>query len=210
MIDVAVQAEDWPEQGWQALAERVVAEAVNVSSFAALAALAHSIEIAIRLTSDAEVHALNRDYRGKDAPTNVLSFPMLEGEELEALVSAHPERSRGTNSSAVENSNTASLGSARPSPSTSLGMSGDWEYAETLNPEILLGDIILAHETCAREADEKNIPLADHAAHLIVHGTLHLLGYDHLGDAEALEMESIERKVMAALGLHDPYDDEDD
>ena len=171
MIEVMVQAEGWPELGWQALAERVVDAALVASAAAPLLTAPATVEIAIRLTNDAEVKSLNRDYRGKDVPTNVLSFPMLDEGELVDLVA-----------------------------------NGVSDYG----PETLLGDIILAHETCAREALEKNIPLADHAAHLIVHGTLHLLGYDHVGDAEALEMETIERQVMAALGLHDPYDDEGD
>jgi len=76
--------------------------------------------------------------------------------------------------------------------------------------EILLGDIALAHETCAREADERGVTLEAHAAHLIVHGTLHLLGHDHMNDAEAEAMEAIERDAMASLGLHDPYAIEDD
>lgn len=76
--------------------------------------------------------------------------------------------------------------------------------------EVLLGDIVLAHETCLREADERGVSLDAHAAHLIVHGTLHLLGHDHMNDAEAEAMEAIERAAMAALGHHDPYPIEDD
>ncbi len=121
-------------------------------------------EIAVRLTLDAEVRALNRDYRGKDAATNVLSFPMLDAEELAGL-------------------------------------------AHNRHPEILLGDIVLAYETCAREAADKGVSLEAHAAHLIVHGSLHLLGYDHIDDDDAQIMEAIETAAMAALGLHRPYDE---
>ena len=71
--------------------------------------------------------------------------------------------------------------------------------------ELLLGDVALAFGVCAAEAAERGVALADHAAHLLVHGTLHLLGYDHLADAEAEAMEGIERDALAALGLHDPY-----
>ncbi len=77
--------------------------------------------------------------------------------------------------------------------------------ANTDDGEVLLGDIVLAHETCAREANERGVSLEDHAAHLIVHGVLHLLGYDHMTDSEGEAMEAIERDVMASLGLHDPY-----
>ncbi len=68
-----------------------------------------------------------------------------------------------------------------------------------------LGDVALAFETCAREAEEQDKPLEDHLAHLVAHGVLHLLGYDHESDAEAEAMEALERKVMAKLGVPDPY-----
>lgn len=74
--------------------------------------------------------------------------------------------------------------------------------------ELMLGDIILAHGVCASEAKEKDIPLADHASHLLVHGTLHLLGYDHMNEAGAADMESREIRAMIRLGLADPYADE--
>ena len=75
-------------------------------------------------------------------------------------------------------------------------------------PELMLGDIILAHGTCASEAADKSIPLAAHASHLLVHGTLHLLGYDHMDEAGAADMESRETRALARLGLSDPYADE--
>jgi probable rRNA maturation factor len=81
--------------------------------------------------------------------------------------------------------------------------------ANTDDGEVLLGDIVLAYETCAREGAERGVPLEDHATHLIVHGVLHLLGYDHMTDSEAEAMEAIERDVMATLVLHDPYPIED-
>jgi probable rRNA maturation factor len=72
--------------------------------------------------------------------------------------------------------------------------------------EALLGDVILAHGVCAREAEEKGVAIADHAAHLIVHGTLHLLGYDHeTGDGDAQAMEETETRALAGLGIADPY-----
>lgn len=73
--------------------------------------------------------------------------------------------------------------------------------------EVLLGDIILARETCAREAEERGISLADHATHLVIHGTLHLVGYDHEDDAMAETMEAIETRALETLGLADPYGD---
>ncbi|MES2755165.1 MAG: rRNA maturation RNase YbeY [Pseudomonadota bacterium] len=71
--------------------------------------------------------------------------------------------------------------------------------------EVLLGDIVLAHGVCAAEAGERGVTVEAHAQHLIVHGMLHLLGHDHMNDAEAAAMEAIERDALAALGLHDPY-----
>ena len=71
--------------------------------------------------------------------------------------------------------------------------------------EILLGDIVLARETCVREAAEKGVSVADHATHLIVHGTLHLVGYDHVDDHGAEAMEALEVKALASLGIANPY-----
>jgi probable rRNA maturation factor len=74
---------------------------------------------------------------------------------------------------------------------------------------LFIGDIALAYETCAREAEEAGIPLADHAAHLVVHGTLHLLGHDHGEDEDAETMEAIETKALASMGIADPYSHEE-
>jgi probable rRNA maturation factor len=73
------------------------------------------------------------------------------------------------------------------------------------NPERFLGDVALAYGVCAREAREQGKPLAHHLQHLVAHGVLHLLGYDHMSDAEADEMEGLERVVLAGLGVPDPY-----
>ena len=168
MLDVAVAREaPWPEGAWEELAEKAVRAGLQRTPHADLARLSASVEVAVRLTSDSEVQTLNRQYRHKDQPTNVLSFPMVQADLLPSL-------------------------------------------ANTDDGEILLGDIALAFETCGREAEERGVTLEAHAAHLIVHGTLHLLGHDHMNDAEAEAMEAIERDAMAALGLHDPYPIEDD
>ena len=148
---------------WPDLADRAVRAAVGASDWADLGESPLGVEVSVRFTGDAEVQALNRDYRGKDRPTNVLSFPMLDADLLEQLIAA-------------------------------------------AGGEALLGDVVLAHGVCAREAAEKGIPVRDHACHLVVHGTLHLLGYDHEQDeAEAEAMEETERRALAALGIADPY-----
>ncbi|MFM9978470.1 MAG: rRNA maturation RNase YbeY [Sphingomonadaceae bacterium] len=166
MIGVETANEGWPEGDWMKLAERAISTTLAASPHILLATSAVHVEISIRLTSDAEVQTLNRQYRQQDKSTNVLSFPMVQADLLESL-------------------------------------------ANTDDGEVLLGDIVLAHETCAREAAERDVPLEDHVAHLIVHGTLHLLGYDHITDAQAEAMEAVERDIMGSLGLHDPYPIED-
>ena len=79
------------------------------------------------------------------------------------------------------------------------------ELAAVEGPELMLGDIILAHGVCAAEAADKAIPLERHASHLLVHGTLHLLGFDHCDDGAAADMEARETRALARLGIADPY-----
>ncbi len=168
MIVVDVLNEHWSEDcDWDLLAQNAVKASVGLSSYGWLADVKFDIIISINLSTNAEVQTLNAQWRGKDKPTNVLSFPMLEEEELLALTSS-PARNE-------------------------------------FEPEILLGDIILAHTVCAAEASEKGIPLPDHVTHLIIHGTLHLLGYDHVEDDKADHMEALEVKALASLGLGNPY-----
>jgi probable rRNA maturation factor len=75
-------------------------------------------------------------------------------------------------------------------------------------PELMLGDIILARGVCVAEAEDKGVPLEDHATHLVVHGTLHLLGYDHMDDDSAADMEGREVRALARLGISNPYEGE--
>jgi probable rRNA maturation factor len=148
---------------WDALALRAAGAAVERTPHAELASSAAAVEISVRLTTDAEVQTLNAQYRHKDKPTNVLSFPMVQADLLDTV-----------------------------------GQNSD-------DGEVLLGDIMLAYGVCAAEAAEKGISVEDHATHLIVHGTLHLLGYDHLEDHEGEAMEAIEIDALKSLGLADPY-----
>ncbi|EGR0742246.1 rRNA maturation RNase YbeY [Vibrio cholerae] len=111
-------------------------------------------EVTVRIVDEAESHALNLNYRGKDKPTNVLSFPF----------------------------------EAPP------GIEMD-----------LLGDLVICRQVVEREAIEQNKSLQAHWAHMVVHGSLHLLGYDHIEDDEAEEMESLETEIMQDMGFIDPY-----
>ena len=142
-IEVDVEVDDWLN----------VPQVVSRARSAALAALQGREEgsVAVLLADDEAVGELNREWRGKDGPTNVLSFP--------AAPSAAPH----------------------------------------------LGDIALAYETCAREAVEQGKALEHHLTHLVAHGVLHLLGWDHQTDAEADRMEALERDILARLGVPDPY-----
>ncbi|MES2147776.1 MAG: rRNA maturation RNase YbeY, partial [Pseudomonadota bacterium] len=98
-------------------------------------------------------------------------------------------------------------GQDRPTNVLSFPLAGQSELALDAcgGPELLLGDIVLASGICAAEAAEKGIDMRDHAAHLIVHGTLHLLGYDHLDDDQAGDMEEREVRALARIGIADPY-----
>ncbi|MEZ8797154.1 rRNA maturation RNase YbeY [Vibrio cyclitrophicus 1F53] len=111
-------------------------------------------ELTVRIVDTQESHQLNHEYRGKDKPTNVLSFPFEAppGIELD-----------------------------------------------------LLGDLIICRQVVEKEAEEQNKPLLAHWAHMVVHGSLHLLGYDHIEDDEAEEMESLETEIMQTMGFEDPY-----
>jgi probable rRNA maturation factor len=147
-IDIVTNAD-----GWDALPD-----AIALIHRAIVAAAAHEKiagAVTVVLTDDAEIRDLNRDWRGFDKPTNVLSFPTA------------------------------------PSP------------GETSDRP--LGDLVLAIETIRREAGEEGKSLADHVSHLAVHGLLHLAGHDHDTDEKAEAMEDLERRILAGLGIADPY-----
>ena len=111
-------------------------------------------EVTVRIVDDSESHQLNLEYRGKDKPTNVLSFPF----------------------------------------EAPMGIEMD-----------LLGDLVICKQVVEQEAKEQSKPLMAHWAHMVVHGSLHLLGYDHIEDEEAEEMESLETEIMQSMGFDDPY-----
>ena len=153
-VEITIEAEEWTartDDSLEGLAEAAVAAAVEIAELDAVA----GSELGITFSDDTRVRGLNAAYRGKDKPTNVLSFPVDGGRD----------------------------GPAGP----------------------LIGDIILGFETISRESEDLGIPFNDHLTHLIVHGLLHLFGYDHETEADAALMEPLETKILAALGMSDPY-----
>lgn len=165
MLEIALDAdEEWDSsRSWDELARKAAEAAIAESAFPQLAKSDRLVEISIRLSDDDEVRALNSEWRGKDRPTNVLSFPMVARNEL--------------------------------------------SDAKVTHNELLLGDIILARGVCEAEAEEKGVSLERHATHLIVHGTLHLLGYDHHAEDEAADMEAREVRALSRLGIANPYEE---
>jgi len=157
-VEVTVSCLDWNTACPDAAA--LAATAAEAALAAAAATVPTRAMVGIVLTDDSEQQRLNRAYRGKDAPTNVLAFAIAD-----------------------------------PAAETPAGA------------PLLLGDVVLAFETVAREAAEQHKTLADHLRHLVVHGTLHLLGFDHHDEAEAAAMEAREIEILASLGVPDPYRD---
>ena len=156
-VDVIIQSPRWNRHPRAAtVARRAIA--------AAAPRAAHHCELAVVLTDDKAIQGLNRRWRGKNAPTNVLSFPTVDS---------------GLSRTPVLG--TLALGTP------------------------ILGDIVIAYETTAAESQAEGKPFDHHLFHLVVHGFLHLLGYDHESDVEAEEMEHLERKILARLDVPDPY-----
>ncbi|UEM20955.1 rRNA maturation RNase YbeY [Skermanella mucosa] len=170
-VSVSLEAGDW---------EELVPDAegrVEAAARAAFAAAEHpdvlrtaaAAEMSLVLADDDMVRTLNRDYRGKDKPTNVLSFALLDDAGLDDAGDA------------------------------------DDDLAAHPGMPILIGDVILACETVRREASEQGKPVEDHLTHLVIHGVLHLLGYDHETDPDADRMERLETSILAGMGIADPY-----
>jgi probable rRNA maturation factor len=152
VVDVVAESPLWDAHpGTEEVAKRAVDAALTEAG----RAYSEDAELAVILADDARLKDLNRDWRGKDRPTNVLSFPGAEGDEIATAP--------------------------------------------------LLGDLVLAFETVAEEAKRDGKSFEDHFAHLVVHGTLHLFGFDHMSAAEAETMENTERAALARLGIADPY-----
>ena len=157
--EILVTADCWQSE---TDAEAVIHRAIEAAAETVEADVSDA-ELAIMLTDDNGIRILNKNWRGIDKPTNVLSFPALQP----------------------------------------AGPSGPDDAPR------MLGDIAIAYETMRREADGEQKPFDHHLSHLTVHGFLHLIGYDHEDDAEAEIMEALEVKILAQLGIPNPYADRD-
>ncbi|WP_417464615.1 rRNA maturation RNase YbeY [Kordiimonas sp.] len=151
--------------GGEAAEEAVVAAVVAALRASALK-VAAPMDLSVIITGADESQALNAEYRGRDYPTNVLSFPATEPEDLHDA----------------------------------------FQFALAGGPPVMLGDMVICAPVVACEAVAQNKPLFHHLAHLSVHGVLHLMGYDHIENDEAEEMEALERDILAGLDIPDPYE----
>lgn len=156
LVDLIIEDARWAAAGLSGVAEAAARAALSA---AGLDPDRH--EISLLACDDARIAVLNAEFRGKAAPTNVLSWPAFEE-----------------------------------------------EIPEPEEEAVFLGDLAMAYETCAREAEEADVSLGDHSAHLVVHGVLHLLGYDHEMEAEADAMEDFETKILASMGIANPYSEQ--
>ena len=155
-IDITLHSDSWKNKNRQV--EEFVTGIIEQVLDGLIQSIPH-IEVSVVLADNDFLQGLNLKYCGKDAPTNVLSFPITEAEILIA-----------------------------PAPFLSLG------------------DIIIAYETIKQEAAEQNKSFSDHLTHMLVHGCLHLLHYDHIDDEEAQEMETLEVDILETMGITNPYE----
>ena len=164
LVDVVIEDARWDVVGLENLAGRAVRAVLKAEALPET-----GLTLCLMGCADARIAVLNGEFRGKEKPTNVLSWPSWDlSADVDGAVPERPEI--GTQEA--------------PEP---------------------LGDIALAWETCRAEAAAAGKPLADHLTHLIVHGTLHLLGFDHVREGDATRMEALEVSILATLGLSDPY-----
>ncbi|MDF1855993.1 rRNA maturation RNase YbeY [Pseudooceanicola sp.] len=162
-VDLMIEDARWRDAGLQALAD-----AASRTALTHLRLDPEHFEISLLACNDSRIAALNADFRGKPAPTNVLSWPSEERGARTPGASPRP-----------------------PAPQ-----------------EAELGDIAIAYDTCRNEAAAADKPFDQHVTHLIVHATLHLLGYDHERDEDATLMERLESAILAEMGLSDPYEEQ--
>lgn len=162
IIDISYESPKWQSRQGDISCEDIVKQTALLAieaGFAYLGKSDNSSEISIVLADDDFVQTLNKTYRDKDKPTNVLSFPQTEQDEFDDAMG-----------------------------------------------EISLGDVIIAYDVIDREAKEQSKDFYDHLRHMLVHGTLHLMHFDHLDDDQAEEMEALEVVILCKMGIKNPYE----
>lgn len=156
-IDISVQDPHWKSiKGVENFVEKAVTTTINTAPLPRQAQN-KDLEVSIVLANDDLLHVMNREYREKDKPTNVLTFASIDSDEHQH------------------------------------------------GNEFHLGDVMLSFQTLERESEEQEKFLNDHFCHLLVHGTLHLLGYDHIEESDANTMETLEIRILEKLGIQNPY-----
>ncbi len=163
LVDVVVEDNRWDQLDFEGIAQTAALAALSAAGLDP-----EGYEICVMACDDSRIAELNKSFRDKSAPTNVLSWPALD---------------------------------------LSPDAPGEEPYLppEPEGPEESLGDIAISFETCQREAEASGTPMVDHVTHLILHGCLHLLGYDHIHDEDATVMEALEVQALAKLGISNPY-----
>ncbi len=169
-IDIRISSGDWDldDDPPDLIVQRAAQAALAMAHAGAFQTYAGPSELSVTLADDETLADLNRRYRGKDGPTNVLSFPSFDPTDLLDQFQTLP----------------------------GIAHSG---------PPLMLGDVVVADGVLRAEAQAQGKTRHDHLTHLVVHAVLHCLGYDHEKDEEADEMEALERRVLATLGIADPY-----
>lgn len=164
-LEIEIASKPWEKVG--GLHERLILAAEHTLSSLPddLLPVAQCAQMTLLLTTDKAVQDLNRDFRGVDKPTNVLSFPQFERSDILNIVKMEP----------------------------------------SFEQEIYVGDLAVAYGTTHKEAKTEQKELIDHLTHLVIHGILHVFGFDHDTDTKAEQMEKLEKEIMTALGLPDPY-----
>lgn len=198
-VEVMVEVPAWrkavrkPVALCESAVRATVTLALPVSPLADLARASLPLAVCVALDDDESVRTLNREFRGRDAPTNVLAFAALEAADGSVVVPAFDP---------------VPPDAAPPDPAMPEDDGTDDDPVPGEDHELIaLGDVVIALETVRDEAVRDGRALAHHLLHMVVHGTLHLLGFDHQDDAEAETMEALETRILATLGVSDPHAD---
>lgn len=184
---------------------------------AAITGFRPEAEITIRIVEPDESHQLNLEYRGKDRPTNVLSFPATEDDDVFFFDDEDEDEDEedGDFDESLQEDETEADESAEEEFTTDVDpeelKNAEEDDEDEQNPfdSLYIGDLVICRDVVEREAREQNKPLEAHWAHMVVHGCLHLLGFDHIDDEEAEEMEGHETEIMLSLGFADPYQEDE-